>query len=117
MNVRELIERAHADGVDLSIDGDQVRFKATLGPVKSDMLAELKARKAAVLSLLRSLPTYTHDQQFELSAWYVAQDRATRLRIMRRKNAMKTEDGIPEHIALPLAIDSEMRDFNPRMRN
>ncbi len=116
MTPRELLEALAWAGVDLSHDGDNLRFKATSGPVPPELFAALKANKAAVLALLRSLPVYTAEQHAELSAWYCIQDRATRVRITRRRDSLRDEDGVPDHVAFALATDCERTGFNPRLR-
>ena len=113
---RNLIELLHGLGVDLSTDGDQLRFVATLDPVKTDTLADLKKHKTEVLSLLRSLPTYPEDTQRDLSEYYCTRSRSERLRMHRRAEALRNEDGIPAHIAFCLSVESERDNSNPRTR-
>jgi hypothetical protein len=116
MTARDIIERLHGLGVDLSINGESVHYAATLDAPPADLLAALKSNKAAVLALLRSCPTYTHDEQLALSAFYCAQLRTDRLRIHRRGVALRNEDGLPFHVAQWLAIQSERDNFNPRVK-
>ncbi len=115
MTARDIVERLHGDGVDLSIDGDQLDVKATLAPLKPDTVAELNRHKTAILSLLRSCPAYDHDTQLELCAWQSKRPRSERLRMHRRSIFLRNEDDIPFHIAFCLSIESERDDFNPRV--
>lgn len=116
MDARTLIERLHGDGVSLSIDRDRLRFASRVDPNEMEILSELKRQKSSVMALLRSCPAYSEGEVQTLSDWYAAQDENTRVRITRRTDALRSEDGVPSHIALCLAIESERDDFNPRKK-
>jgi len=117
MNARNLIERAYGEGLDLTLAGDNIRFTSTLGPVPVDLLNAMREHKPEVLSLLRSLPTYDHETQRALSDWYCAQPRTDRLRMRRRADALSNEDGIPHHVAVCLAIESERASATEGVRH
>ncbi len=116
MTARDIVERLHGLGVDLSINGDRVRYAATLDAPPSDLMTALRTHKAAVLALLRSCPAYDHDTQRALSDWYGTRPKSDRLRMHRRGVALRNEDGLPFHIAHWLAIESERDNFNPRLK-
>jgi hypothetical protein len=117
MNARDIVERAYGDGLDLSIVGNDLHAVATLAPPAPELLDALKAHKAEILSLLRSCPAYTHDEQRDLSDWYCGQSRTDRLRMRRRADALSNEDGIPHHVAVCLAIESERASATEGIRN
>ncbi|HMP71775.1 MAG TPA: hypothetical protein PKE55_00780 [Kiritimatiellia bacterium] len=116
MTPRELIERAYGDGMNLSCDGTNLHFVATLAPPAPDLLASLKANKAAVLSLLRTLPAYDRETEADLVAWLCIQNRETRLRIAKRAERLRHEDDVPFHVADLMAIESERTGENPRLK-
>lgn len=116
MTARNILERLHNDGLDVSIAGEDLRIVATLAPPATDLLNALRTHKDEILSLLRSCPTYDREAQLILTAWNCAQTKDTRRRVMRRAHLLRNEDGIPHHIALCLAIESEQGDFNPRLK-
>jgi hypothetical protein len=117
MTARDIIERLHGLGVDLSINGESVHYAATIDAPPADLLAALKTNKAAIIALLRSCPAYTHDEQRDLSDWYCGQSRTDRLRMRRRADALSNEDGIPHHVAVCLAIESERASATEGVRH
>ena len=101
-----LLERLEGDGVDVSLDGDGVHFKATLGPVPPDLLDAIREHKAALVDLLRDAPDFTEDDRRGLVDWYATRTRADRLAIHRNGAALRASRGWPYWIADPAAMEA-----------
>jgi hypothetical protein len=116
MTARDIIERLHGLGVDLSTNGAGIHYAATIDAPPADLLAALKTNKAAIIALLRSCPVYDHDTQRALSDCYATRPKSERMRMYRSACLLRNEDGIPSHVAAWLAIECERDNFNPRMK-
>jgi hypothetical protein len=61
MSAQTILKQAANCGVQLTLDGDRMAFKATIKP-PADLLAAIREHKAAIAALLRSDPAPEPDQ-------------------------------------------------------
>ncbi len=84
--IADVIKRAQAEGVELYLDGDQLKFRMKQGRLSPEMKADLVAHKATIISLLREqdlaidtdIPVVPREQTLQCSfaqqrLWFVDQ--------------------------------------------
>ncbi len=84
--IADVIKRAQAEGVELYLDADQLKFRVRQGRLSPELKADLVAHKAAIISLLReqalaidtAIPVVSREQTLQCSfaqqrLWFVDQ--------------------------------------------
>ncbi|HEX9984875.1 MAG TPA: amino acid adenylation domain-containing protein [Thermoanaerobaculia bacterium] len=84
--IADVIKRAQAEGVELYLDGDQLKFRVKQGRLSPELKADLVANKATIISLLREqalaidtdIPVVPREQALQCSfaqqrLWFVDQ--------------------------------------------
>lgn len=84
MKSGELVDFIRGEGLDVAIDGDTVRLVGPATIATPELVERVRPHKAALVDLMRSLPTFTPEEERALVDHYCNAPRPERLAMHRR---------------------------------
>lgn len=106
LSPRDVLEKAHGVGLILAAQGDKLHVQGA--EPAPELIETIRENKAAVLTLLASLPIFTAEEERALCDWYSTRTRDERLTIHRRAVAIRRDRQYPFHVADLAAIREAM---------
>lgn len=107
MTPRTILEKSYGYCLTLTADGNKLHLAGDTEP-QPELLDAIRQNKAALLTLLATMPTFTPEQEKALVDFYAQQPRERRLAIHRRGVAIRRDKSWPFHVADLQAIREAM---------
>lgn len=109
MTPRDILEKAHGLGLTLVAEGDKLHVQGA--EPAPELIEAIRQNKPAVIALLKTLPTFTAEQEKALCDWYSTRPREERLMIHLRGVAIRRDRQYPFHVADLEAIRERRKEI------